>query len=41
MFHNECQYRNLHRQNTNDAMIQVLKSDFKIAPSWDPENVED
>ena len=41
MFHNECQYRNLHRQNTNDAMIQVLKSDFKIAPAWDPENVED
>jgi hypothetical protein len=41
MFHNECQYRNLHRQNTNDAMIQVLKTDFKVAAPWNPECVED
>jgi len=41
MFHNECQYRNLHRQNTNDAMIQVLKTDFKVAAPWNPECAED
>lgn len=41
MFHQECQFRNLHRQNTSDAMLQILKSDFIIAPLWNPEEVND
>jgi hypothetical protein len=39
MFHSACQYRNLHRQNTSSAMLQVLNSDFIVAPPWDPEEV--
>jgi len=41
MFHSECQYRALHRQNTSDAMLQILQNDFVVAPAWDPEKVED
>lgn len=41
MFHSECQFRNLHRQNTQAAMLQVLKSDFIVAEPWDPEAVKD
>lgn len=39
MFHSECQFRNLHRQNTSAAMLQVLNSDFIVAPPWNPEEV--
>lgn len=41
MFHSECQYRNLHRQNTSSAMLQILNQDFVVAPLWNPEEVND
>lgn len=41
MFHSECQFRILHKQNTGDAMLQVLKQDFIVAPLWNPEEVND
>lgn len=41
MFHSACQYRNLHRQNTSSAMLQVLNADFTVQKPWDPEAVED
>lgn len=41
LFHSACQFRNLHRQNTRSAILQVLNSDFTVAKPWDPEAVED
>lgn len=41
MFHSECQFRNLHRQNTSSAMLQILNQDFIVAPLWNPEEVND
>jgi hypothetical protein len=41
MFHSECQFRNLHRQNSASSMLQILKSDFVIAPAWNPEKLND
>ena len=41
MFHSACQFRSLHRQNAPESMLNVLKSDFIVAPPWDPEAVED
>jgi hypothetical protein len=41
MFHSECQFRNLHRQNTASAMLQVLNSDFTVEKPWNPETVDD
>lgn len=41
MFHSECQFRNLHRQNTGSAMLQILQADFIVAPLWNPEEVND
>lgn len=40
MFHNECQYRNLHRQNTSSAMLNVLNADFVVAEPWNPEELD-
>lgn len=41
MFHSDCQFKNLHRQNTNNAMVQILQQDFIVAPLWNPEEVDD
>jgi len=40
MFHNECQYRNLHRQNTSSSMLNVLNADFIVAAPWNPEELD-
>jgi hypothetical protein len=40
-FHSECQYRNLHRQNTASSMFQILQSDFVVGPEWNPETLKD
>lgn len=40
-FHSECQYRNLHRQNTQTGFLNVLNSDFVIGEQWNPEEVKD
>jgi PD-(D/E)XK nuclease superfamily len=40
-FHSECQFRNLHRQNTASSMLQVLNSDFVIGEPWNPETLKD
>jgi hypothetical protein len=36
MFHSSCQYRNLHRQNSSSAMLQILNADFTVGKAWDP-----
>jgi hypothetical protein len=40
-FHSECQYRNLHRQNTASSMLQILNSDFVVGEEWNPETLKD
>jgi hypothetical protein len=40
MFHSECQYKNLHKQNTSSAMFKILETDFEVKPLWNPENLE-
>jgi len=41
MFHSECQYRNLHRQNSSSNMLNILNQDFVVAEPWNPEEMED
>lgn len=41
MFHTECKFRNLHRQNSSSAMLQVLNQDFIVGKEWNPERIED
>lgn len=40
MFYSECQYRNLHRQNTSSAILNVLNADFIVSKPWNPEEVD-
>jgi len=41
MFHKPCQYQNLHKQGTNQDMIQILNTDFRVAAPWNPEDIRD
>jgi hypothetical protein len=41
MFHSECQYRNLHRQNSASSMLNILQADFVQAEPWNPEELND
>jgi PD-(D/E)XK nuclease superfamily len=40
MFHSSCQYRNLHRQNSSSAMLQILNADFTVGKAWDPQSAD-
>lgn len=37
----DCQYKNLHRQNSASNMLTILNNDFVQGKSWDPEHMED
>lgn len=37
IFHSDCQYKNLHRQNSSSNMFSILNQDFVVAPAWNPD----
>lgn len=40
-WHQPCQFKNVHRQGSEAAMLTILNKDFEVKPAWDPETVED
>jgi hypothetical protein len=36
-FHTDCQFKNLHRQNSSSGMFAILNQDFKVAEPWNPD----
>lgn len=41
MYGSPCQYKNIHRQGSQEDMFRILQQDFEQRPLWDPEKVED
>lgn len=41
VYHKKCPFHRLHRQNSPENMLTILRNDYEVAPIWDPEDMRD
>ena len=41
MYHSACMYSPVHRQGAESSMFSILRSDYKTAEEWNPQQMED